>query len=101
MKTLAIRLDDDLHARLSVMAQLAGTTITDEIRRAIDRHLQGMATDPELTARASSVLEEIEREAQAKQQAITSLFGKSNATGATAPAAKPTGRKGSRTEATG
>lgn len=100
MKTLAIRLDDELHARLSVMAQLAGTTITDEIRRAIERHLHGMATDPELTARASSVLEEIEREAQAKQRAIASLFGQDNDSGTTTPPSKPAGRKGSRTEAT-
>ena len=33
MKTLAIRLDDELHAQLSVLAQLSGTSLTDEIRR--------------------------------------------------------------------
>ena len=47
MKTLAIRLDDELHAQLSVLAQLSGTSLTDEI----------------------------EHEAQARQAAIATLFG--------------------------
>ena len=75
MKTLAIRLDDELHAQLSVMAQLCGTTLTDEIREALEAHLKSKRTNPELTARAKAVSEEIEHEAQARQAAITTLFG--------------------------
>jgi predicted transcriptional regulator len=55
MKTLAIRLDDDLHAQLSVIAQLGGTSITDEIRQAIEAHVTAKRTDPELTDRAEAV----------------------------------------------
>jgi membrane protein involved in colicin uptake len=92
MKTLAIRLEEDVHAQLSAIAQLGGTTITDEIRQAIEAHLLAKRNDPELTARADAARHEIEREAQARQQALTDLFG-----GAKAPATAPsTGRKTAR-----
>lgn len=75
MKTLAIRLDDELHAQLSVLAQLQGSTITDEIRTAIEAHLDSLRTSPELTGRAQAVLDDIERDAKARQAAIATLFG--------------------------
>jgi plasmid stability protein len=75
MKTLAIRLDDELHAQLSVLAQLSGTSLTDEIREALEAHLKAKSTNPELTGRAKAVSEEIEHEAQARQAAIATLFG--------------------------
>lgn len=77
MKTLGIRLEDELHAQLSVLAQLAGTSITDEIRQAIEEHLEAKRSDPELTQRAQAVRDEIEREAQNRQAAIATLFGPS------------------------
>lgn len=75
MKTLAIRLDDELHAQLSVLAQLSGTSLTDEIRQALEVHLKAKRANPELTERAKAVSEEIEHEAQVRQAAIASLFG--------------------------
>lgn len=77
MKTLAIRLDDELHAQLSVLAQLSETSLTDEIRQAIESHLEAKRANPELSARAKQVAEDIEHEAQARQAAITTLFGSS------------------------
>ena len=75
MKTLAIRLDDELHAQLSVLAQLSGTSLTDEIRQALEAHLKAKRDNPELTERAKAVSEEIEHEAQVRQAASTTLFG--------------------------
>ena len=75
MKTLAIRLDDELHAQLSVLAQLSETSLTDEIRQALEAHLKAKRANPELTERAKAVSEEIEHEAQVRQAAITTLFG--------------------------
>ena len=75
MKTLAIRLDDDLHAQLSVLAQLSETSLTDEIRQALEAHLKAKRANPELTERAKAVSEEIEHDAQVRQAAITTLFG--------------------------
>ena len=75
MKSLAIRLDDELHAQLSVLAQLSGTSLTDEIRQALEAHLKAMRLNPELSKRAKAVSDEIEQEAQARQAAIATLFG--------------------------
>jgi predicted transcriptional regulator len=82
MKTLAIRLDDDVHAQLGVIAQLGELTVTDAIRQAIDQWIERQRSQPELTARAQSVLDDIEREAEQRRSAIATLFG-----GDAAPAA--------------
>ena len=37
MKTLAIRLEEDQHAQLTMIAQLEQLTVVDAIRQAIDR----------------------------------------------------------------
>ncbi len=75
VKTLAIRLELEVHAQLSLIAQLRGSTITDEIRTAIEAHIEGTRSAPELAAQAGSVLENIEREAAARREAIATLFG--------------------------
>lgn len=75
VKTLAIRLDPELHAQLSLVAQLRGKTITDEIRTAIETHINAVKTSPEIVGKADSVLQEIEREAEARRAAIATLFG--------------------------
>ncbi len=76
MKTLAIRLEEDLHAQLSVLAQLRSSTITDEIRLALENHLEASKSDTELTNRAQAVLDDIEREAKGRKDAIATLFSK-------------------------
>lgn len=75
MKTLAIRLDDDLHARLTIVAKLAKTSITDAIRQAVETQVQSMSSDPALQAKADALRQEIEREAKEQQGAIAQLFG--------------------------
>ena len=75
MKTLAIRLDDDLHAQLSVIAQLGELTVTDAIRQAIEQWIEQQRSAPELTSRAQYVLDEIERDAAQRRSAIATLFG--------------------------
>lgn len=75
VKTLAIRLEPEIHAQLFLIAQLRESTITDEIRTAIEAHIAGAKVAPELAARAGSVLDDIEREAVARRAAIATLFG--------------------------
>jgi predicted DNA-binding protein len=74
VKTLAIRLEPDLHAQLSLIAQLRGSTITDEIRTAIEAHITAAKTTPELAAQSQAVLDDIERDAMARREAIATLF---------------------------
>lgn len=82
MKTLAIRLDDDLHAQLSVIANLGELTTTDAIRQAIEQWIETKKSQPELTSRAQSVLDEIERDAAQRRSAIATLFGSDPASAA-------------------
>ena len=89
VKTLAIRLEPDQHAQLSLIAQLRGSTITDEIRAAVEAHIASAKTAPELAAQADSVLEDIEREATARREAIATLFGQTTS-------GRSRGRKASR-----
>jgi hypothetical protein len=76
-KTLAIRLDDDVHAQLQVIARLRKTSIAAEIQQAIEAHLNAIKADPDLSALAQAVLDDIEREAEARQKAIAELFATS------------------------
>src|SRR4051812_30437759 len=98
-KTLAIRLDDDVHAQLQVIARLQETSIAAEIAEAIDTHLQTKRSDPKLSSRAASILEDIEAESRQRQDAIASLFSdKPGATGTKAPRTGKGGRKAGDTE---
>ncbi len=90
-KTLGVRVDEELHAQLTFIAQLTDSTIADEIRRSIEERVVAAQSDPELIARAEEVRAEIEREAQARQQAIAGLFG-SLAVGSEAAPSRPTKR---------
>ena len=75
MKTLAIRLEEEQHAQLTVLAQLDQLTVTDAIRQAIDQWIETKRTSPKLIEQAESVLAEIERDAANRRGAIAALFG--------------------------
>ena len=75
VKTLAIRLEPDLHAELTLIAQLREQTITDEIREAIETHIVRIKSDPAWANKADDVLVEIERQAAKQRDAFARLFG--------------------------
>lgn len=77
MKTTAIRLEDELYAQLTVVAQLGGQTVTDAIRTAVLEYIEQRKSS--LSSHADSVLAEIEREAEIRRAAITALFGSGGA----------------------
>lgn len=89
-KTIAIRVDESLHAQLRFIAQLSGSTITDEIRRAIETRIATAQDDAELIARAQEAHDEIEREAAARSAAIAGFLGKPAVTAAAEPAIENT-----------
>ena len=80
VKTLAIRLPDELHAQLVLIAQLDGISLTDAIRQAIDRLIERKRAEGDLADQAAQALEEIEREAAARREAIQALFGQTGET---------------------
>lgn len=74
-KTLGVRIDEGLHARLSFIAQLTGHSLADEIRGSIEARVQAAQDDPDLIARAEAVRAEMDRDAEARRQAIAGFFG--------------------------
>lgn len=90
IKTLAVRLDDDLHARLSILAKLTGVSVTDAIRTAIEKEIEAMASNPEVTSKAKQLQDEITRTADEQRAAITALLAASTK----APSKAQTARKG-------
>lgn len=85
VKTLAIRLEPELHAQLSLIAQLRSSNITDEIRQAIETHVAAVTGSSEFAGKADELLEDIEREATARRAAIATLLGTGSATSKGAP----------------
>ncbi len=75
MRTMAIRVEDELHAQLTLLAQLDGVPLVEEIRQAIDDHIARKRSAPDFADRAQAVLAEIDQEAAARRDAIASLFG--------------------------
>lgn len=74
-KTLGVRIEEGLHAQLSFIAQLSGNTLAEEIKGSIEARVLAAQADPELVARAEAVQAEMQREAEAKRQAIAGFFG--------------------------
>lgn len=74
IKTLAIRLEAELHARLTMLARLRGDSVTDLIRQAIETRLDELAADPDLAVKARQLQSEIEREANEQRDALFALF---------------------------
>lgn len=81
VKTLAIRLPDELHAQLVLVASLEDQSLTDTIRQAIEELIERKRADGDLAAQAAKALEEMERETQARKQALQALLGAQQAPG--------------------
>ena len=97
-KTLAIRMDDDTHAQLTVLAQLQDIPVSDALKQAVDDYIESRKGQSQFAEQAETALATIEREAATRRDAIASLFGKDKAasgTGKSADDAEPVStRKG-------
>ena len=76
MKTMAIRLDDEVAELLEMVAMLENTSQIQQIREAIIDHLRLKVADPEFAQRARAALEDIDREASARKKAISTLLAR-------------------------
>jgi predicted transcriptional regulator len=88
MKTMAIRLDDDVSSQLTIIAQLEECSMAELIREAIQTLIHERRSGGDFAARAEAVLAGIDREAKARRDAIQALFGTPDA------APSPAGPKG-------
>jgi hypothetical protein len=75
VKTLGIKLPDELHAQFALVAQLDDLSLGDALRKAVEMYVSQMQGEPDFAARATTALEAIEREAAARRGAIQALFG--------------------------
>jgi hypothetical protein len=80
VKTLAIQLSDEEHAQLVLISQVEGLSLKDILKQAVEALIASKRAEADFATRAAAVLEEMEREATTRRQAIESLVG-------TAPAA--------------
>ena len=85
VRTLAVRITDDLRAQLDVIAQLNDRSVTEEIRLSLEDWIERSKSDPQVLKRAETVRAEIEREAQTKRNAIEAIFAKEPTKKATPP----------------
>jgi predicted DNA-binding protein len=75
LRTLAVRISEDLRAQLDIIAQLTGRSATEEIRLALEHWIEKTKADPEILKKAQQVQKEIERKAQTQRGAIAAIFG--------------------------
>jgi predicted transcriptional regulator len=75
LRTLAVRITEDLRAQLDVVAQITGRSTTEEIRLALEHWIEKTKSDPATLQKAEAVRAEIERNAQTQRNAIASIFG--------------------------
>lgn len=91
LRTLAVRISEDLRAQLDVLAQLTDRSTTEEIRLAIEHWIAKSKSDPNVLKKAEAVRAEIEREAQTRRNAIAAIFSGDGTNGAKAPTSRSTG----------
>jgi uncharacterized membrane-anchored protein YjiN (DUF445 family) len=77
MRTLAVRITDDLRAQLDVIAQLNDRSVTEEIRLSLEDWIERSKSDPQVLKRAETVRADIEREAQTRRNATEAIFASS------------------------
>jgi ribosomal 50S subunit-associated protein YjgA (DUF615 family) len=75
LRTLAVRITEDLRAQLDVVAQITGRSTTEEIRLALEHWVEQTKSDPAILQKAEQIRAEIEREGQTRRNAITAIFG--------------------------
>lgn len=76
-RVLTLRVDEDTRAQLEILAQLNDRKTNAECVAAFQHWIEKSKSDPKVLERAEQVRAEIEREAETKRNAITSVLGAS------------------------
>ncbi|MFL6163280.1 MAG: hypothetical protein ACJ74U_13755 [Jatrophihabitantaceae bacterium] len=77
VKTLAVRLPDELHAQLVLVAGLDGVSLAEAIRTAVEDSIGRRRDNGELAAQAQAALEQVDREVTTRRAALQALLGPS------------------------
>jgi hypothetical protein len=73
-KTLGIRFRSDLHTQITVIAQLRGRSFQDEVIAASEAHVAQAKSDPALVTRIQAAIDDIDRDAASRRDALAALF---------------------------
>lgn len=87
-KTIAVRLPDDEHAQLVLIAALEELSLSDSLRMAVQHLIAKKREGGDLAAQAAKALEEMEAEAAMKRAALQALMGPTGG-GAESPTTSP------------
>jgi predicted DNA-binding protein len=79
LRTLAVRITEDLRAQLDIVSQLTGRSATEEIRLALEHWIEKTKSDPVVLQKSKEVRADIERDAQTRRKAIAAIFGEGDA----------------------
>jgi len=96
LRTLAVRITEDLRAQLDVVAQITGRSTTEEIRVALEHWVEKTKSDPAILQKAAAIRADIEREAQTRRNAISAIFGAEGTTEEKAEESTSAGRPATR-----
>jgi len=88
LRTLAVRITEELRAQLDIIAQLTGRTATEEIRLALEHWIEMTKSDPAILKKAEAVRADIERDAETRRKAIASIFSTKPATKGKSPSSR-------------
>jgi predicted DNA-binding protein len=91
IRTLAVRLPEDLYTQLTLIASLDGVSMAEIVRDAVEHSIEARRTSGDLAAQAQAALEQVDREAEIRRTALAALLGTAEGK-ATAPPAKPAGQ---------
>lgn len=97
LRTLAVRITEDLRAQLDVVSQITGRSTTAEIIVALEFWVQKIKSDPEIQQKAAAIRAKIERDAQTQRDAIAAIFGGEGVStdpGTESATARPATRRG-------
>jgi hypothetical protein len=97
LRTLAVRITEDLRAQLDIVAHLTGRSTTEEIRLALEHWIERTKSDPAIQKKAEAIRAEIEREAQTRRNAIAAIFGGDGSAtdeNEAEPSSRPASRRG-------
>lgn len=89
VKTLAIRLPDELHAQLVLVASLDGVSLAEAVRQAVEASITRRRDSGELAVQAQAALDDIDRETTARRAALQGLLGPTEAAAPAEPLDPP------------
>lgn len=75
-KTIAVRLPDDEHAQLVLIAALEELSLNDTLRQAVQSLIATKREGGQLAAQAAKAIEEMEAEAATRRAALEALMGR-------------------------